>query len=77
MLIVTNPEAVPGRYGGQLGDDKTGNAKRCVAHRILKIGWGYVKQVEIVSDDRLSSGERLRAEWKAGVDKGPVSIGEM
>jgi hypothetical protein len=48
MLIVTPPEAAPGRCGGQVGGTASGNAKRCVAQRILKSGWGYVKQLEIV-----------------------------
>jgi hypothetical protein len=68
MLIVTTPEAVPRRCGGQVGGEETGNAKRCVAHRILKIGWGYVKQVEIVSDDRSSPPNGL------GRSERPVSI---
>jgi hypothetical protein len=40
MLIVTTPEAVPRRCGGQLGGTVSGNAKRCVAHRILKSAGG-------------------------------------
>src|SRR5688572_19599271 len=40
MLIVTTPEAVPRRCSGQVGGEETGNAKRCVAHRIVKSAGG-------------------------------------
>ena len=40
----------------------------CVAHRISGIGWGYVKQVEIVGDDRSSPRNGL------GLSERPVSI---
>jgi hypothetical protein len=55
MLIVTSPKAAPHRCGGQLAGEGTGNAKRCVAHLIFDIGWGYMKQVKIVGDDRSHS----------------------
>jgi hypothetical protein len=67
MLIVTPPEAVPGPCGGQVGGEGTGNAEVCRTSD-GEIGWGYVKQVEIVSDDRSSSRNGL------GLSERPVSI---
>jgi hypothetical protein len=37
----------------------------------LEIGWGYVKQIEIVGDDRWTRRSRL------GLSEGPVSMKEM
>jgi hypothetical protein len=36
----------------------------------FEIGWGYVKKVEIVSDDRSTRRNRLGLSEKTGVDKG-------
>jgi hypothetical protein len=43
----------------------------------LEIGWGYVKQVEIVGDDRWSSRNGLGVSERPVFEKGPVAIGEM
>ena len=42
-----------------------------------EIGWGYVKQLEIVSDDRSTRRNGLGLSEKVGSIRGLVSIGEM
>jgi hypothetical protein len=52
MLIVTTTEAVPCRCGGQVGGTVIRQCKEVCGTSDFEIGWGYVKQVEIVGDDR-------------------------
>ncbi len=68
MLIVTTPEAVPRRCGGQVGGTEIRKCKEVCGTSDLEIGWGYVKQVEIVGDDRSSPRNGL------GLSERPVSI---
>jgi hypothetical protein len=62
MLIVTTPEAVPCRCGGQVVGTVIRQCTEVCGTSDLEIGWGYVKQVEIVGDDRSSRWQRLTAE---------------
>jgi hypothetical protein len=68
MLMVTTPEAVPYRCGGQVGGGRNRQCKEVCGTGDLEIGWGYVKQVEIVGGDRWTRTSRL------GLSEGPVSM---
>ena len=68
MLIVTTPEGVPRRCGGQVDARVNPTMQKVCGTSDLEIGWGYVKQVEIVSDDRSSRRNGL------GLSERPVSI---
>jgi hypothetical protein len=61
MLIVTTPEAVPRRCGGQFGGTEIRQCTEVCGTSDFEIGWGYAKQLEIV-DDRSSRRQLLRAE---------------
>jgi hypothetical protein len=71
MLIVTTPEAVPRRCSGQVRRRRNRKCKEVCGTSDLEIGWGYMKQVEIVSDDRSSPRNGL------GLSERPVSLKEL
>ena len=52
MLIVTTPEAATRRCGGQVGGTEIRKCKEVCGTSDFEIGWGYMKQLEIVGDDR-------------------------
>jgi hypothetical protein len=60
MLIVTTPEAATCRCGGQVRRRRNRKCKEVCGTSDLEFGWGYMNQVEIVSDDRSSPRQPLR-----------------
>jgi hypothetical protein len=68
MLIVTPTRRGYKQPGGQTGPSYFRRCMGCVAHRIFEIGWGYVKQVEIVGGDRSSRRRPLTG------SQGPASM---
>jgi hypothetical protein len=59
MVIVITTEAVPCRCGGQVVGTVVRQCTEVCRTADLEIGWGYVKQVEIVGDDRSTRRNRL------------------
>jgi hypothetical protein len=70
MLIVTTTKGEPGPPAVSLLGVRTDDAKRCVAHRILKSEGRYAKHLEVGGGDRSTRRQRLKAE------EGPMSTGD-
>ena len=71
MLIVTTPEGEPGQPCGQPSRGTYRRCKEVCRTSDFEIGWGYVKQVEIVVMTARVVGSCLR------LSKGLVSMREM
>jgi hypothetical protein len=71
MLIVTPARRTESTHQRSPRSAVSAGMKEVCGTWDLEIGWGYVKQVEIVGDDRSSRRNGL------GLSERPVSIGEM